>query len=182
MKVASTIITLLLLMTSAIGHAAQPYTIHERHLPMFERIFSHADLAMEIVSGNADTEFPVTESGISTPSDTFLESAKTFQVTLNDEDSGVASMEGITLVWELRPNDDGEQSHTIDLIIMQRIASGKQSSFKGTLKLSADNWMELARMDRSQGDNEEYAYILLRLRDLSPDETKEGREKEEEES
>lgn len=161
-------ITLVTALFSAALQAAPAYPVPDRYKALFERAFSAADYAIEVRSGNSDTRFKVVESNVVTPTEAFLEESDTSEWTVDNSDTGVASIKGVTFVYDLKPieAEDSEKSHTLELLVVQTTPSGRHSSMQVDIELAANEWVELLSSDRSQGDVEQYAYIIVRLRDL----------------
>lgn len=148
--------------------ASPSYPVPERYKTLFDKAYSGSDYAIEVRSGIAHTQFEVDDRAVVKPSQAFLNSAEASEWTVRNQDSGVTSVNGVTFVYALDPdeNKEADMSHSLELLVIQTTPDGRHSSFRVKTGLSEGKWIELVSMDRSQGDVEKYAYIIVRLRDI----------------
>lgn len=148
--------------------ATPNHPVPERYAELIERAYAGEDYAIEVRSGASDTRFEVNEQSIVKPSPEFLMKSDVSEWTVDEKDSGATSIKGITFVYDLHPLEKPESgnSHGLELLVIQTTPDGRQSTFRVNIDLPSDEWIELVSADRSQGDREQYAYVILKLRSL----------------
>jgi hypothetical protein len=153
---------------SAATLATPNHPVPERYKDLIERAYSGENFAIEVRSGNAKSKFEVDENSVVQPSDEFLDTSEVSEWTVDDEDSGATSIRDVTFVYDLHPlaKPESGKTHELELLVMQTISDGRHSAFRVKIEIPKGEWVELLSTDRSQGDQEQWAYIILRLRSL----------------
>lgn len=152
--------------TTALATPSHP--VPERYEDVIARAYSGEDYAIEVRSGASDTRFDVNEQSVVKPSPEFLMKSEVSEWTVDEQDSGATSIKGITFVYDLHPLEKPEsgKTHGLELLVIQATPDGRHSTFRVNIDIPSDEWIELVSADRSQGDQEQYAYVILRLRSL----------------
>lgn len=153
---------------STVSLATPNHPVPERYKELIERAYSGEDYAIEVRSGPAKSKFEVNEHSVVQPTDEFLNTSEVSEWTVDGEDSGATSARDVTFVYDLHPLEKSESgmTHGLELLVMQTIPDGRHSAFRVNIEIPEDEWIELLSSDRSTEDQEQYAYIILRLRSL----------------